>query len=119
MKYYIIPITDIINCDLTIEDLLIANYNQVYKAILDYCISEETQYEKILFSLLNQYNLPFYLVLKEENNRLFEVESNKEISKIGINLLDYETKEENLKSYLDNNYLNSIINLFTGTEKKF
>lgn len=115
MKYFIMPITLIVNNDYIIDDLLKNNYPDVYKAIIDFNINQNQYYQSLLFHLLNEYNLPYYLILKRENNKLYEIESNSEINIFTVNILDYGIKDDRLIEHLNDNYVNSIINLYTNS----
>lgn len=123
MNYLMIPIT---NSNLKINDtylhaILKEKYPEVYFAIANYLLCDDdtiTYYEELLFEMLNNYSLPYYIIIKvDNNNQLFEIESNSPISVLGINLMDYKANEETVATYLDNSYVDGIINLIYTSKK--
>lgn len=123
MKYYMIPITNGNLCinDTFIHDILKEKFPEVYQTILNYLLCEDEElisyYEELLFEVLNNYSLPYYIIIKENNQQLFELESNSPINVFGINLMDYKTNDKIMATYLDNNYVDGIINLICTSKK--
>lgn len=125
MNYLMIPITNsnlFVN-GVSIHDILKDNFPDVYYAILNYlmCDDEEiiSYYEELLFEMLNNYSLPYYIIIKvTDNNQLFEIESNIEVY-LYDDIMKYKTSEKVISTYLDNNYIDGIINLLTTYQKRF
>lgn len=123
MNYLMIPITNsnlVINNDY-IHDILKDKFPDVYYAILNYLICDDEElisyYEELLFEILNNYSLPYYIIIKvTNNNQLFEIESNNQVY-LYDDIMKYKTSEKVISTYLDNYYIDGIINLLT-THKK-
>lgn len=125
MNYLMIPITNsnlFVN-GVFIHDILKDNFPDVYYAILNYLMCEDEEiisyYEELLFEMLNNYSLPYYIIIKvTDNNQLFEIESNIEVN-LYDDIMKYKTSEKVISTYLDNNYIDGIINLLITYQKRF